>query len=246
MMLSFLLYLAAVIFLLGMGWRLGTWLRAPVTLRIVLTPAPKTATGVARRLAGEMFAFRSLFQADRPLWVPAWLFHVSLGLLFAGHLGGLVIPGVAETVLGLDESQFEQLAQRAGSVVGLLGMVSLLWLLVRRLAGERLRSLSTFGDYFALGLLLLIIGTGNYLRFLGALDIQQARQFVSGWLRFHPAAAPSNPVFAAHIIFVSLLLAYIPFSKLVHLGGAVLFSPTLNQREVTRELNPRSLGAPRA
>ena len=234
-MLSTLLYLAAAIFLIGMGWRVFHWLRTPVPLNIVLTPAPKTSAGVAQRLAGEIIWFRSLFKADRVFWIPAWLFHVSLALLFAGHLGGLVIPKFAETSLGLNENQFENLAQNAGSVVGVLAIVTLLWLLVRRLAAERPRKISTFSDYFALILLLLIIGTGNYMRFLGGLDIVQAREFVSGWLTLHPVTPPANPVFAAHIILVSALLIYIPFSKLVHIGGATLFSPTLNLRNNPRE-----------
>lgn len=230
-----MLYAAAAVFLLGMVWRVGKWVRTPAPLKIVLTPAPKTASGVAGRLAGEIFGFKSLFKADRLFWVPAWLFHVSLLLLFAGHLGGLVMPKFAEATLGLDESQFEHLAQVAGSGAGILAVATLLWLLVRRLASERPRAISTFSDFFALVLLLLILGTGNHMRFMGGLDIVQARQFVAGWLAFHPVPPPSNPVFAAHVLLVSALLIYIPFSKLVHLGGAALFSPTLNQRNNPRE-----------
>jgi nitrate reductase gamma subunit len=235
MILSVLLYLAAAIFIGGMGWRISTWARTPVPLNIVLTPAPKSASGVAARLDGEVLWFRSLLKADGLLWIPAWLFHASLVLLFAGHLGGLVIPKVAEASLGMDEGQFEHLAQVAGSIVGVLAVVALLWLFVRRMVAERPRQISTFSDYFALLLLLLIVGTGNHMRFLGGLDIMQARQFVSGWLTLHPSAPPANPVFVAHIILVSALLIYIPFSKLVHLGGATLFSPTLNLPNNARE-----------
>ena len=235
MLLNALLYLAAAVFLTGMGWRILGWARTPAPLKIVLTPAPLTASGVAQRLAGEMLVFRSLFQADRLFWLPAWLFHISLGLLFVGHLGGLVIPQFAEAALGLDENQFERLAQIAGSGAGVLAIGALLWLFLRRLLAERPRKISTFGDYFPLVLLLFIIGTGNHMRFLGGLQILQARHFVAGWLSFHPVAPPASPVFAAHIILVGVLLAYIPFSKLVHLGGATLFSPTLNQRNDARE-----------
>jgi [DsrC]-trisulfide reductase subunit M len=235
MFLATLLYFAAAVFLLGMGWRMFTWLRAPVPLKIVLTPGPSTSSGVAGRLVSEIFGFRSLFKADRFFWVPAWLFHVSLALLLIGHLGGLVMPRVAEATLGLDDSQFEHLAQVAGSFAGILAIGALLWLLLRRLALQRPRAISLFSDYFALVLLLLIIGTGNDMRFMGGLDIVQARQFVGGWLAFHPAAPPANPVFAAHVILVSLLLIYIPFSKLVHIGGVALFNPALTQLNDARE-----------
>jgi nitrate reductase gamma subunit len=156
-------------------------------------------------------------------------------LLFVGHLGGLVIPRIAEGSLGLDENQFEQLAQVAGSGVGILAIAAVLWLLLRRLLSARPRHISTFSDYLALVLLLVILGTGNHMRFMGGLDIVQARQFVWGWLTLHPATPPVNPVFATHLVSVSALLVYIPFSKLVHLGGATLFSPTLNQPNDARE-----------
>ena len=85
LLLPALLYLSAAVFLIGMGWRLFKWLRTPVPLKIVLTPAPKTSSGVTRRLAEEMLGFRSLFKADRLFWIPSWLFHVSLVLLLVGH-----------------------------------------------------------------------------------------------------------------------------------------------------------------
>lgn len=235
LLLPTLLYMAVAVFLFGMAWRIFKWVRTPAPLKIVLTPAPKTSSGVAGRLAGEILGFRSLFKADRFFWIPAWFFHFSFLLLLVGHLGGLVMPKFAEATLGLNESQFEHLAQVSGSGAGILAIVTLLWLFLRRLASERPRAISTFSDFFALILLLLIVGTGNHMRFMGGLDIVQARQFVAGWLAFRPVPPPANPVFAAHVILVSALLIYIPFSKLVHIGGAALFSPTLNQRNDPRE-----------
>lgn len=229
-----LIYLCAAVFLVGMGWRVFVWLRAPAPLKIVLTPAPKTAAGVARRLAGEGLLFRSLWTADRRLWAVAWLFHLSLVLLAIGHLGGLVLPGFSRQMLGLTEAQFHLLAQATGGLFGILAMLPLADLLVRRCTSERLRYCSTFADYFALVLLLLVLATGNQMRFLGGIEMVQARQYVAGLLAFHPVALPPAPAFVAHLLLVCALLAYIPFSKLVHLGGLFL-SPTLTQRNNPRE-----------
>ena len=230
-----LLYVSAVIFIIGMGRRIYIWVRTPVPLNIVLTPAPKHIPGVIGRLAGELFGFHALAKADRSLWTPAWLFHFSLVLLLLGHLGGLVIPHFAQTAMGLNEKQFEHMAQIVGGAVGILAIATLLWLLIRRLILPRVRWISTFSDYFALVLLLLILATGNAMRFMGGLDIVQARNFVAGWLALHPVAPPSDPVFSIHIVLVCMLLSYIPFSKLVHIGGVALLSPTLNQRNNPRE-----------
>jgi nitrate reductase gamma subunit len=234
-LLSALLYVSAAIFIIGMGRRIYIWVRTPVPLNIVLTPAPKHIPGVTGRLAGELLGFRALAKADRSLWVPAWLFHFSLVLLFLGHLGGLVVPHFAQTAMGLNEKQFESMAQIIGSAVGILAIVTLIWLLLRRMILPRVRWISTFGDYFALVLLLLILITGNAMRFMGALDIAQAQNFVAGWLTLHPVAPPSDPVFSIHIILVCMLLIYIPSSKLVHIGGVAVLSPTLNQRNNPRE-----------
>jgi nitrate reductase gamma subunit len=128
-----------------------------------------------------------------------------------------------------------------GSVIGLLAMLFLLVLLLRRLALERPRWISTFSDYFALVLLLLIVITGNQMRFTSHFDLLQSRRFVAGWLGLHPVAAPHELWFTAHILLISTLLIYIPFSKLVHAGGATLLSPTLNQMNdprIRRHINP--------
>jgi len=233
-LLPILLYFSAAVFLTGMGWRLYNWLRAPVPLKIVLTPGPATSAGVARRLVGEALLFRSLFGADRGLWGAAWLFHISLGLLALGHFGGLVAPEFASATLGLTEAQFHRLAQVTGGVFGIVAVVPLLYLLRRRLTSERLRYFSTWSDYFTLGLLLLVMATGNQMRFLAGLDLAQARQFVAGLIAFHPVPPPAQTAFVAHLLLVCALLIYIPFSKLVHLGGLV-FSPTLNQKNNPRE-----------
>ena len=234
LVLPVLFYLSAGVFLAGMVWRVASWLRAPVPLKIVLTPGPVTASGVAGRLAGEVVLFRSLFKADRWLWTAAWLFHVSLVFLAVGHFGGLVIPTLAQKLLRLTEHQFHHLAQVSGGIFGVMAMAPLLYLLWRRLTSERLRYIGTFSDYFSLALLLLIIATGNQMRFMGGLELDQARDFVSGLLTLHPVDPPAAPAFTIHFVLVCVLLVYIPFSKLVHLGGWV-FSPTLNQRNNPRE-----------
>jgi nitrate reductase gamma subunit len=218
-----LFYLSFAVFLLGMAWRVSAWLRAPVPLKIPLTPGPSTNTGVAARLAGEMVLFRSLWRADKALWPAAWIFHLALVLLAVGHFVGLVLA-----------IECPRLSQIGGGVAGILGMLPLLYLLVRRFLVERVRYISVFGDYFALALLLLVIVTGNQMRFLGGLDLVKARAFVAGLLALHPVPPPSNAAFIIHLLGVCALLVYIPFSKLMHFGG-IFLSPTLNQTNDPRQ-----------
>ena len=243
-----LIYLSVAVFLLGMGWRITTWLRAPVPLKIPLTPGPTTAAEVVERLAGEVFLFRSLFAADRSLWAAAWVFHVSLVLLAVGHVAGLVVPDFSAGVLGLTSDQFSHLAHVTGGAFGIIAMLPLIYLFVRRLFIERMRFISAFSDYFALALLFLVIATGNKMRFGEGFDIVKAREFVGGLIVFQPVAPPQDFVFFAHMVLVCALLAYIPFSKLMHLGG-IFFSPTLNQTNIPRKrrhVNPWDDAASRA
>jgi len=243
-----LFYLSVAVFLLGMAWRVFTWLRAPVPLKIPLTPGPTTGLGIAGRLAGEVILFRSLFRADKSLWAAGWAFHLALVLLAIGHFGGLVCPGLSQAMLGLTAAEFTRMAHVTGGAIGVFAALPLLYLFARRILMERVRYLSTFSDYFALALLLLVIATGNRMRFLGDLDIVQAREFVAGLLTFRVAPPPSNPAFTAHMLFVCALLVYIPFSKLMHLGGT-FFSPTLNQTNDPRErrhVNPWDHAASKA
>ena len=62
-----------------------------------------------------------------------------------------------------------------------------------------------------------------------------------GLVTFHPTIPEGlASIFYVHVFFVSVLLAYFPFSKLMHIGG-IFFSPTLNMRadtRATRHINP--------
>ncbi|MDO8542594.1 MAG: respiratory nitrate reductase subunit gamma [Opitutaceae bacterium] len=227
-------HLSVAFFLLGMGWRCLGWLRAPVPLKIPLTPGPKTRVGVAARLAGETIAFRSLFRAAPGLWVVAWLFHLSLVLLLIGHFGGLVAPKFSQRLLGLTAEQFTAQAQLSGGAIGILAAASLLGLLLRRIASKPLRAISTAGDFFLLLLLLLIVATGLAMRFAGQIDLREARAFVSGMRDFKSAVPSPDSVFTTHLLLVCALLVYAPFSKLVHMAG-VFFNPALNQTNTPRE-----------
>ena len=237
--LTTLFYLSAAIFIAGLILRISKWWRAATPLKIVLTPAPKTAPGVARRVISKMLFFPDLYKSNRCLWAAAWVFHVSLLLLLVGHLGGLVFFDLTCRIFNLTPDSYHQFANITGGIFGVTATLSLLVLLARRLFLERERFLSGFADYFALILLLLIIGAGLHMRFLGDFtdeNLVQARAFIRGLLTFHPAAAPApaNAVFISHLLLACVVMIYLPFSKLVHLGG-IVSNPTLNQANTPRE-----------
>ena len=61
-----------------------------------------------------------------------------------------------------------------------------------------------------------------------------------GLVTFTPQEMPASPQFIIHFTLVLLLIAYFPFSKLMHAGG-LFFSPTRNQKDdpgKVRHVNP--------
>ena len=59
-------------------------------------------------------------------------------------------------------------------------------------------------------------------------DLLQVKNLALGWVTFAPAVPKGvGPVFYIHLCFVFTLLAWFPFSKLMHMGG-IFLSPTRN------------------
>jgi nitrate reductase gamma subunit len=94
---------------------------------------------------------------------------------------------------------------------------------------------SILTDYFVLALLGCIAGTGILMRYVDRVYLVDVKAFILGLLTFHPVSPPSSAYFLAHILLVCTLLAYFPFSKLMHAPG-VFFSPTRNARNNSRSV----------
>jgi len=121
---------------------------------------------------------------------------------------------------------------RVGAVPFFLSGLSLvlaaLFLFLRRLWTPWLRYLSLPADFFPLYLFLGIALTGGMMRYSSRVDIQAVKHFCVGLARLHPVApAGIGPLFHVHLTLVSVLFAYLPFSKLVHMASLPL-SPTRN------------------
>jgi nitrate reductase gamma subunit len=182
------------------------------------------------KLIGELALFGALARGDRWLWLGAWLMHVSLALVVVGHVAGIGLTAQQFVVLGGSPETSVRLSAVLGTLAGLLLAMTLLALLGRRLAIGQLRRLSDPADYFDLVLLLAIVATGLAMRTTGAeIDLVEVRRYVGSLLTLHPVAMPRQPLFVVHFTLVNLLLVWLPFSKLVHVTGAVLSRSLLAQ-----------------
>ena len=126
-------------------------------------------------------------------------------------------------------------------VTDILMLAALLYLLQRRLREPQIRFISLFTDYFALFLLLGIAISGVWMRYFARVDVVAVKQLALSLTIFSPAL-PKNlsAWFFAHLALVSTLAAYLPFSKLMHMGG-IFLSPTrnlANNNRMKRHVNP--------
>ena len=255
---------AAAIFFVGFAVKVLRWARTPVPFAIPTTCGqqkslawirqdrienPSTTSGVVARMALEVLAFRSLFRnvsaklhegklsylSNKWLWAAALAFHWSLLIVLVRHLRFFTDPVPAAVVALTSADGFFQVGLPAVLASTMLFLGAGTFLLARRLASPALRYLSLPADWFALFLLLAIGFSGAWMRHVAKIDVPAVKEMILG-LR----AMPLGAVFYAHLTLVSALLAYFPFSKLMHMPG-VFLSPTrnltANSREV-RHVNP--------
>ncbi len=218
--------------------------------------SPYSTPGVIARMGLEILLFRSLFRNTRSrlekgprlihgeakwLWLGALAFHWSLLVVLLRHLRFVVepVPGLALFVEGLDG--FFQVGAPVLYATDIVLIVALLYLLQRRLRDAQVRYISLFTDYFALFLLLGVALSGVWMRYFARADVVAVKQLALSLTIFSPAL-PKNlsAWFFVHLMLVSTLAAYLPFSKLMHMGG-IFLSPTrnlANNNRMKRHVNP--------
>jgi nitrate reductase gamma subunit len=211
---------------------------------------PSTSTGVLARMALEVFAFRSLFRNTRVelrdgpkidygsnkwLWVVALAFHYAFLVVFIRHFRLFVEPvpffvGLIESVDGFMEVGLPRLM-----ISGVVLLAATLYLFMRRVAVPQLRYISLPADYFPLFLIMGVALSGILMRYFIRVDITNVKELIVGLTSLRPTIPEGiGVIFFVHLFLLSVLIAYFPFSKLMHAGG-VFFSPTRNMPNDNRE-----------
>jgi nitrate reductase gamma subunit len=263
-------YAAVLVFLIGFAMRVVDWARSPVPFRIPTTAgqqktldwikpstvdSPYTSWGVVGRMALEILCFRSLFRntkmelkegkliygSSKWLWLAGLAFHYSFLVIVIRHLRYFTEP-VPFFVQALDS--VDLMLQIGSPIVyqsSVLIVAALLFLLIRRLVNPQVRYISLPADYFPLFLILGIVLTGILMRYFVKVDLMDVKVLTMGLVTFRPTVPEGiGVIFYMHFFLFSVLLAYFPFSKLMHLGG-VFLSPTRNlpnNSRMVRHVNP--------
>ncbi len=217
---------------------------------------PDTGFKVILRMALEVLFFRSLFRntksevkegpkivytADKFLWAGSLAFHWSFLIIFIRHFKYFAEP-VPQWVVTIQ--QLDGLFQVGLPIILLTDLVilgALTYLFFRRVVDPKLRYLSMPGDYFPLFLIMSIAVSGVCMRYFAKTDLTAIKALGTGLLSFSPVVPEGiSVVFFIHLFLVSVLIAYFPFSKLVHFAG-VFMSPTrnlANNNRMRRHVNP--------
>jgi len=217
-------YIAALVLVIGLVYKIVDYSRTPAPLKIPTTPAPTTRSGVAYRMAKEVVVFESLFKANKWIWVFGWLFHFGLLLVLLRHLRYFTQP----VWFWVD------IIQPFGKYASFLMVIGLTGLLARRYLVDRVRYISTPSDKLMLGLLLAIGISGMLMTFVAHTDIVALKAFFLGLMYFDIQPVPTDVILLAHLAMVAFLMLIFPISKLLHAPG-LFFSPTRNQVDNPRE-----------
>lgn len=221
---AILLYLATLVFVVGLFYRIGVYTRTPAPLKIPTTPAPTTRTGVVFRMTREVVLFESLFKANLWTWGLGWLFHASLVLVLLRHLRYFTEPVWSWVAF----------IQPFGMYAGITMLLGVAGLWARRLFVERIRYISTPSDHLMLVLFILIALSGLTMKFVSHTDVIGVKGFILGLMYLNPQSLPEHFGLYVHLFFVAVLLMIFPVSKLLHAPG-VFFSPSRNQTDNPRE-----------
>lgn len=217
---------------------------------------PYTGIQAIGRMFLEIVFFRSLFRntkaelkkgprlvygANKWLWLFSLAFHYSFLVILLRHLRFFIepVPGFITLLEQLDG--FFQVGLPIILVTDAVIVVALTYLFLRRVIDAKIRYFSLPADFFPLFLILGIAITGILLRYFTKTDIVGVKELAMGLMTFKPIVPEGvSTIFYIHLFSVSVLFAYFPFSKLMHLGG-IFLSPTrnlANNNRVKRHINP--------
>lgn len=221
---------------------------------------PSSTFGVIVRMFLEIVLFRSLFRNTRMklngdgklsyqlelfLWIGALAFHYAFITVVVRHLRFFTEPVPLFVTLLEQVDSFMRIEVLYDTIQaglpgvymsGLVLFAAALYLFVRRVVIPNVRYISLAADFFPLFLIMGIALSGIFMRYVAKVDIVAIKELTMGLVTFRPGIPEGvSAVFYAHMFLVSVLLAYFPFSKLMHLGG-VFLSPTRNMTGNTRQV----------
>ena len=204
----------------------------------------------------EIFLFRSLFRNTRAevhdgpklaygsskfLWLFGLMFHYSFLVIVLRHMRLFTDPMPAFIHALEFGDGFMQVGAPTMYLSDLVFLGAVTFLFARRVVLPAIRYISLPADYFPLFLILSIGVTGVLMRYFIRVDVVSIKMFTHSLVSLNPFVTDAiGNFFFIHLFLVTVLMAYFPFSKLMHMGG-VFLSPTrnlANNSRMVRHINP--------
>jgi len=169
----------------------------------------------------------SEFLEKKRLKIGSVIFHWGILGTLLGHAGGLLIPQALFDRVGFHSQAHLFVAYWSGLLVGLAALGGSTVLFWRRVSDPRVRAAGSFNDLITLGGLTLVVGLGVYNVLFGHFNVlDTVAPWIRGIVTFRPDAALMTGVplsYKLHILAALALLAFSPFSRLVHIWSAPVF-----------------------
>jgi nitrate reductase gamma subunit len=209
-------YLAIVLFVGGLIYKVFSWANIPVPFRIPTTSGqekslpwikqnkldnPSNKTGVIGRMALEVLVFRSLMKNTKSqltedgrvvyasslgLWLGAMAFHWAMLVILIRHLRFFDEPVPRFVIWAQSLDGFLQIGTPVYNITAFLFIGALFYLLLRRLLNPMNRYISLANDYFPLFLLLAIGISGFWLRYISKTDVVGIKELAVGLVSLKP------------------------------------------------------------
>ncbi len=212
-----MVYLAALVFVVGVAFKAIALLRAPrhsAPLRVY--PRPKAPALAA---LSDTFLMPQIRSQNPVFWFFLVIYHVGFVLLILGHLD--LFPGI--TIM-----PEESVHMVGNGFAGVAVTLSVLYFLLRRMRGG-VKDISVFGDYLLLLLLLFLFLTGDTISWanswnedgfvLGKVEFADYLQILTKFSFESPRDALDGShyiVVVLHVLLANLFLMTFPFSKVMH------------------------------
>ena len=167
--------------------------------------------------------------SNKGMRVASNMFHVGILFILAGHFVGLLTPhAVYHHVISTENKQL--LAMVSGGIFGVICLIGLLMLIVRRMTDARVRASSSTSDILILWVLLAqlclglltIVASANHMD--GSVMVMLA-DWAQSIVTLQPmvaaeSIAPVSLVYKLHVVLGMTLFVLFPFTRLVHMVSA--------------------------
>lgn len=171
-------------------------------------------------LSSQMLESRWLLWGSVP-------FHLGIGILFLGHLIPWLFPSPWRTLVSNRTALL--VVETIGAFAGILALVGLVVLFVRRISSRYVQAASTFADLAVLLVLIAQVAAGlgvaTMHRWGAVWSVGTTTPYLWSLVTFQPEpafVAGVPPLMTIHLTGFWIVLALIPFTRLAHMFAAPL------------------------